>query len=126
MTRTGRYALLEIDKYPTIEWGVNCVFQSDDVSIARAMKLVKEDAIQRRKEDLDEDDLRNRTETIYTIIDFLIPADWLASITHWSIVLPEIVCKGLGVLDNILLPFPALNIIEQIFIKMLYLLSLQI
>ena len=71
MTRTGRYALLEIDKYPTIEWGVNCVFQSDDVSIARAMKLVKEDAIQRRKEDLDEDDLRNRTETIYTIIDLL-------------------------------------------------------
>ena len=71
MTRTGRYALLEIDKYPTNEWGVNCVFQSDDVSIARAMKLVKEDAIQRRKEDLDEDDLRNRTETIYTIIDLL-------------------------------------------------------
>ena len=71
MTRTGRYALLEIDKYPTIEWCVNCVFQSDDVSIARAMKLVKEDAIQRRKEDLDEDDLRNRTETIYTIIDLL-------------------------------------------------------
>jgi len=41
-------------------------------------------------------------------------------------VLPEIVCKGLGVFDSILLPFPALNIIEQIFIKMLYLLSLQI
>ena len=71
MTRPGRYALLEIDKYPTIEWGVNCVFQSDDVSVARAMKLIKEDAIQRAKEEIDEDDLRNRTETIYTIIDLL-------------------------------------------------------
>ena len=74
MTRTGRYALLEIDKYPTIEWGVNCVFQSDDVSVTRAMKLIKEDAIQRQKErseDLDEDDFRTRTETIYTIIDLL-------------------------------------------------------
>ncbi len=74
MTRTGRYALLEIDKYPTIEWGVNCVFQSDDISVARAMKLIKEDAIQRQKErseDLDEDDFRTRTETIYTIIDLL-------------------------------------------------------
>jgi len=71
MTTTGRYALLEIDKYPTIEWGVNCVFQSDDVSIARAMKLIKEDAIQRAKEEIDEDDLGNRTETIYTIIDLL-------------------------------------------------------
>ena len=71
MTRTGSYALLEIDKYPTIEWGVNCVFQSDDVSVARAMKLIKEDAIQRAKEEIDEDDLRNRTETIYTIIDLL-------------------------------------------------------
>ena len=71
MTRTGRYALLEIDKYPTIEWGVNCVVQSDDVSVARAMKLIKEDAIQRAKEELDEDDFKNRTETIYTIIDLL-------------------------------------------------------
>ncbi len=35
------------------------------------MKLIKEDAIQRAKEEIDEDDLRNRTETIYTIIDLL-------------------------------------------------------
>ena len=44
--------------------------------------------------------------------------------TYLQVTLPEIECKGLGVLDNILLPFPALNIIEQTSIKVLYLLSL--
>ena len=66
--------------------------------------------------------LSNYSET--TIIDFFIPADLLASITHCIMVLPEIKCSGLGMFDNILVPFPALNIIEQTSIKMLYLLSL--
>ena len=61
-----------------------------------------------------------------TIINFFMLAVLLASITHCSIGLPEIVCKGLGVSDNILFPFPALNIIEHISIKMLYNLRLEI
>ena len=67
----GRFALLEIDKYPTIDWGVHCVFQSNKKAVVEAYKIVKEDAVQRAKEELDEDDFKNRTETIYTIIDLL-------------------------------------------------------
>ena len=37
----GRFALLEIDKYPTIDWGVNCVFQSNDKTVVEAYKIVK-------------------------------------------------------------------------------------
>jgi hypothetical protein len=55
---------------------------------------------------------------------FFMLADLLASITHSSIGLPEIKCKGLGVSENILLPFPALKIIEQTSIKVLYLYTL--
>ena len=48
------YALLEIDKYKSIEWGVNVVFQTNLLEVARAMKLVKENAsnleIKERKE----------------------------------------------------------------------------
>ena len=36
-----------------------------------AYKIVKEDAVQRAKEELDEDDLGHRTDTTYTIIDLL-------------------------------------------------------
>ena len=39
----GRFALLEIDKYPTIDWGVHCIFQSNDKTVTEAMKLIKED-----------------------------------------------------------------------------------
>ena len=67
----GRFALLEIDKYPTIAWGVNCVFQSNDKTVVEAYKIVKEDAIQRAREEIDEDDLGHRTDTTYTIIDLL-------------------------------------------------------
>ena len=67
----GRFALLEIDQYPTIEWGVNCVFQSNDTKVVEAMKLIKEDAVQRAREEIDQDDLGHRTETTYTIIDLL-------------------------------------------------------
>ena len=67
----GRFALLEIDKYPTIDWGVNCVFQSNDTKVVEAMKLIKEDAVQRAREEIDQDDLGHRTETTYTIIDLL-------------------------------------------------------
>jgi hypothetical protein len=59
-----------------------------------------------------------------TIILFWIPAVSAASITQSIIGLPEIVCNGLAVSECILLPLPALNIIEQISIKMLYLLKL--
>ncbi len=48
------YALLQIDKYKSIEWGVNVVFQTNVLEVARAMKLVKENAsdleIKERKE----------------------------------------------------------------------------
>ena len=54
------------------------------------------------------------------------PATLVASITHSIIGLPQMVCSGLGVLECIRLPFPALNIIEQISIKVLYLLKLKI
>ena len=67
----GRFALLEIDKYPTIDWDVNCVFQSNDKTVVEAYKIVKEDAIQRAREEIDEDDLGHRTDTTYTIIDLL-------------------------------------------------------
>ena len=67
----GRFALLEIDKYPTIDWGVHCIFQSNDKTVTEAMKLIKEDAIQRAREEIDEDDLGHRTDTTYTIIDLL-------------------------------------------------------
>ena len=67
----GRFALLEIDKYPTIDWGVHCVFQSNDKTVVEAYKIVKEDAVQRAREEIDEDDLGHRTETTYTIIDLL-------------------------------------------------------
>ena len=67
----GRFALLEIDKYPTIDWGVNCVFQSNDKTVVEAYKIVKEDAIQRAREEIDEDDLGHSTDTTYTIIDLL-------------------------------------------------------
>jgi len=66
----GRFALLEIDKYHSIEWGVNCVFQSDRISVAQAMKVVKEDAEWKARELKDEDDISTK-ETVYKIIDLL-------------------------------------------------------
>ena len=66
----GRYALLEIAKYQAIEWGVNCVFQTDKYSVAEAMKVVKEDAELKATELEDGEDITSK-DTVYKIIDLL-------------------------------------------------------
>ena len=67
----GRFALMEIDKYHSIEWGVNCIFQSDKLAVAQAMKTVKEDAEIKARELREEENERNTKETVYRIFDLL-------------------------------------------------------
>ena len=61
------YALLEINKYQNIEWGVNVVFQTTKLEIARAMKIVKEDAFLEHCKTNEDDWLK--TPTVYQIIE---------------------------------------------------------
>jgi len=67
----GRFALIEIDKYKSIEWGVNCVFQSDSISVAQAMKIVKEDAETKARKIREEEEDDYSNDTVYKIIDLL-------------------------------------------------------
>ena len=67
---------MEIDKYHSIEWGVNCIFQTDKLAVAQAMKTVKEDAEIKARE-LKLEELENKElialekETVYRIFDLL-------------------------------------------------------
>ena len=67
------YALLKVDQYKTIEWGVEIVFQTPKVEVVKAMKLVKENAIE---EDIRIDksyveDYEPTTKTVFQIVELV-------------------------------------------------------
>ena len=67
------YALLKIDQYKTIEWGVEIVFQTPKVEVVKAMNLVKENAIDEeiKIEKSYDEDYEPTTKTVFQIVELV-------------------------------------------------------
>ena len=67
------YALLKIDQYKTIEWGVEIVFQTPKVEVVKALKLVKDIAIDEeiKIEISYVEDYEPTTKTVFQIVELV-------------------------------------------------------
>jgi hypothetical protein len=67
------YALLKIDQYKSIEWGVDVVFQTPKIEVVKAMKLVKENALEEEiKTERQYDEVYTpSTNTVFQIVELV-------------------------------------------------------